>query len=122
MTEVAEGRERKEQAMNKTTAVGGGSIKRSVPSKRHSAPKVCTVTMDQVPESPLSGRTGIADALWAQIMALKAGAALKAEFESDAHASYVRGKLRAKAKDAKKFLSSSRSPDGKTRYFWLEKL
>lgn len=106
------------------TGVGGGQrmSKRSVPSKRYAAPKTGVVAMDQVPEPPMSGRTGIAHALYVQITALRPGSALKAEFETEAHADYVRGKLRNKAKVDKRFMSSSRSADGKTRYFWLEKL
>lgn len=78
--------------------------------------------MVDVPEPPTTERSGISDALWVQLSALKPGAALKVEFEADQHASYVRGKLRAKAKVNKQFLSSSRTADGKTRFFWLEKL
>jgi hypothetical protein len=76
--------------------------------------------MDEVPTSTARGR-GIAADLWAQICAQKPGMAVKAEFESSDHADYIRYQLRQKAKSEKKFLSSSRFADGKTRYFWLEK-
>lgn len=71
--------------------------------------------MAEVPEPPTTERNGIADSLWAQIVLLKPGTAVKAEFEADTHADYVRSKLRARAKTNKQFLSSSRSLDGKTR-------
>jgi hypothetical protein len=103
------------------TAVGGGRALNRVPSKRYGPPKVCTVTMAQVPEPPMTQSQGIAEALWQQIVSLKTGTAVKAEFEADKHADYVRTKLRSRAKKNKQFLSSSRSEDGKTRYFWLEK-
>ncbi len=64
----------------------------------------------------------MAEELYAKIGQLKTGTALKAEFESDKHGDYARTKLRSLAKKEKKFMSSSRSEDGKTRYFWLEKL
>jgi lipoprotein-anchoring transpeptidase ErfK/SrfK len=109
------------------TQVGGGSVadKRalnSVPSKRYGAPITAVVAMDAVPEPP--PRNGsIAETLYAQIKELPASTrALKVEFETSEHADYVRTKLRSLAKKAKLFMSSSRSTDGKTRYFWLEKL
>ena len=91
-----------------------------VPSKRCGPPKVGVVTMAEVPDPPRNG--SIADALYVRVGALKPGSALKAEFESEAHGDYVRGKLRGKAKKDRQFMSSSRSADGLTRYFWLEKL
>jgi hypothetical protein len=79
------------------------------------------IAMADVPPPPVTGHSGFAEALWAQICALKVGAALQVEFEASTHADYVRGKLRARAKKLKQFLSSSRTLDGKTRFFWLEK-
>lgn len=102
--------------MTKITKQGGATW------KRHAAPKSSVVTMADVPEPPLTGRSGISDALYAQIAALKPGSALKVEVETEQHGDYIRGKLRKKAKADKQFMSSSRSADGKTRYFWLEKL
>jgi hypothetical protein len=77
--------------------------------------------MDQVPDPPL--RFGsVAESLYSQIGKLKAGMALRADFESDAHAEYVKGKIKGLAKKDKQLLGSSRSEDGKARWFWLEKL
>ena len=104
--------------------VGGETDKRkgnSVPMRRYGKPGVAVVTMDDVPEPP--PRNGsVANELYIQISGLKMGTALRVDFESDKHGDYVRGKLRSKARKDKQFMSSSRSEDGKTRYFWLEKL
>lgn len=108
--------------MGKATAVGGGGVStRRVPSKRYAKPSVAVVKMDDVPEPP-SRNGSIAEDLYAKICELKLGTALRAEFENEKHGDYVRGKLRRMAKKDKQFMSSSRSADGKTRYFWLEKL
>ena len=101
---------------------GGAGRKAGVPSKRYAVPTVDVVNMQDVPEPPLTQRTGIADALYEKVKALKPNTALKAEFETEQHADYVRSRLRTKAKEDKRFMSSSRSVDGRTRYFWLEKL
>lgn len=113
--------------MTKAEVAGGGGVgvakgtTRTVPSKRFGKPVLAVVKMDEVPEPP--PRNGsIAEELYAQIGGLKMGTALRAEFESDKHGDYVRGKLRGMAKKNKQFMSSSRSADGKTRWFWLEKL
>jgi hypothetical protein len=91
------------------------------PMVRYGAPKVGVVTMDAVPEPP--PRNGsVGESLYAEISKLKPGTALKAEFENEKNAEYVRGKLRSLAKKDKQFMSSSKSADGKTRWFWLEKL
>jgi hypothetical protein len=71
---------------------------------------------------PPPGRGFLADEIYAQVGQLKAGTAIKVEFETETHANYIRSKLRVKAKKDGKFMSSSRSEDGKTRYFWIEKL
>lgn len=93
----------------------------SVPSKRYVKPETAVVTMEQVPQPP--PRNGsIAEELYVQIGELKTGNALRALFENEKHGDYVRGKLRNLAKKDKQFMSSSRSADGLTRYFWLEKL
>lgn len=93
-----------------------------IPAKRYGAPKAAVVAMSVVPDPPVTERNGYADMLYKQISGLKLGSALKVEFEASSQADYVRAKLRTKAKADKQFLSSSRSEDGKTRYFWLEKL
>ncbi len=92
-----------------------------MPSHRYGKPVIVVVKMDDVPEPP--PRNGsIADELYVQIGSLKLGTALRVDFESEKHADYVKGKLRSKAKKDKQFMSSSRTADGKTRFFWLEKL
>lgn len=88
---------------------------------RHPAPTVSVVSMDVVPPPP--PRAGsCAEDLYTKIGDLKAGQALKAVFGSPKHGDYVRGKLRSMAKKDKQFMSSSSTPDGLTRWFWLEKL
>lgn len=94
---------------------------RRVPSKRYAAPSIITVAMEQVPESATPERAPISAEIYRQLVGLPAGQALRVGFESDNHASYVRGKLRNLAKKDGRFVSSSRSADGKTRWFWLEK-
>lgn len=97
---------------------GGG---KRVPSKRYAKPAIAVVKMDDVPQPP--PRNGdIAAELYEQIGRLKMGTALCASFENEAHAEYVKGKLRNKARDDRQVLGASRSADGKSRYFWLEKL
>lgn len=75
------------------------------------------VGLDTVP-APAFRDAGIAAPLYAQIKELS-GSALKADFESEGHASYVLTKLRKIAKKEGEELLSSKSGDGKTRYFWL---
>lgn len=82
-------------------------------------PAVAAVAMEDVPE-PNVRNNGIAAPLYAQIAALESGA-LKVSFETKGHASYVLTKLRKIAKKEGHDLLSSRSADGKTRYFWLQK-
>jgi hypothetical protein len=100
---------------------GGGRASNRVPSNRYARPETAIVKMDEVPEPPPRNRP-VAEQLYLQVRELGQGNALKASFESEKHGEYVRGKMRAMAKKEKKFLSSSRTADGKTRYFWLEKL
>lgn len=107
---------------------GDGEVKvdgrklRGQPVRRYSEPHVMgAVGMDGVPAPALAGRVGIGDRLYAQICKLKRGMALEVRFETCKHAEYTRGRVRKKAKDDGQFLSSSRSDDGCTRYFWLEK-
>jgi hypothetical protein len=47
---------------------------------------------------------------------------LKVDFETEGHASYTLTKLRKLAKKEDRALLSSKANEGKTRYFWLEKL
>lgn len=95
--------------------------KNRIPSKRYGRPAVSVVKMDEVPAPP-AATLCVADELYTQICGLCAGVALSATFDSEGHGDYVRGRLRAKAKKAGKFMSSSRSEDGKTRYFWIEEV
>lgn len=97
----------------------GGSL--GVPSRRYGKPAIAVVKMEDVPEPP-PNKGSIAEELYAQIGGLKMGTALRVDFESETHAEYVKGKLRGKAKKDRQFMSSSRSADGKIRWFWLEKL
>ena len=90
-------------------------------SARHPSPKVVEVNMDTVPTPPPHGGS-IAQDLYAQVCSLRAGKAIKAEFDSNAHASYVRGKMRHLAKKDGQFVASSKLPDGRTMWFWLEKV
>lgn len=87
---------------------------------RHPAPKVEVVGMENVPTPP--AYRSVATDLYAQIGMLKPGKAVKAEFDSPQHAAYVRGKLRQLAKVDGQFVASSKLPDGRTMWFWLEKL
>jgi hypothetical protein len=101
-----------------SNALGGGTAKRAVPSKRYAAPKFGVVTMDRVPE-PETNNAGHARQLWQKILELKPRAALMVEFEAEQHADSVRTQLRSLAKKAGKTLLSSRGDGGKTRWFWL---
>lgn len=112
--------ERKSRMTNATVVAGGGRANNRVPSKRYGMPAVSVVEMDEVPE-PCHRDAGIAGPLYAQIAELKDGA-LKVDFETEGHASYVLTKLRRIAKKEDVNLLSSKSADGKTRWFWLEKL
>jgi len=116
--------ERRRAMSNGTIPAAVSADKRrlnSVPSKRYGKPAIGVVTMQDVPEPP--PRNGsIAEELYVQIAALKPGTAVKVAFESEQHGDYVRSKLRGKAKKDGRFMASSRTLDGKTRYFWLEKL
>jgi len=114
---------RKERIMvSGTAAVGGGRANNRVPSKRYGMPVVSTVAIDEVPE-PVRRDAGIAAPLYAQIAELRPGLrALRVDFETEGHASYVLTKLRRIAKKEGAELLSSKSGDGKTRFFWLEKL
>jgi hypothetical protein len=106
-------------------AVGAGKRigrPRSGAVVRHAPPKVSVVTMADVPEPPLGGNAGVADELYRQLRNLKPETAIKAEFVCKKNADYVKAKLKKLAKADKLFLSASRSVDGKTRYFWFEKL
>ena len=83
-------------------------------------PTVSTVSLDEIPEPTRGGQEGIAAALYVQIAELKKGA-LKVDFDSEGHAAYVLTKLRKIAKKEGAELLSSKSRDGKTRYFRIEK-
>jgi hypothetical protein len=109
---------RKERSMA-GMAVGGGRANNRVPSRRYGMPVVSVVEMDEVPD-PCHRGAGIAAPLYAQIVELKHGA-LKVDFETEGHASYALTRLRKIAKKEKANLLSSKSADGKTRWFWLEK-
>src|SRR5579875_822395 len=78
-----------------------------------------TVDMDAVPVPEVSSR-GKWAGVFARLVALPAGKALKVACESEKRAQNVRTQLRKVAKEHGRFLSSSREPDGATRYFWLE--
>jgi hypothetical protein len=108
-------------------AVGGGckvdGRKHNMPpTKRHGAPTVSVIAMQDVPEPPAGRGGSIGEELYRKVKALQTGQAVKADFETEKHGEYVRTKMRSLAKKDKLFLSSSRSTDGRTRYFWLEKL
>lgn len=92
-----------------------------IPTSRYSMPKVDVVAMDTVPTPPPQ-RGSVGNDLYAQVCALKPGRAVKAEFDNEKHAAYVRGKLRSLAKADGQFVASSKLPDGRTMWFWLEKL
>ena len=86
---------------------------------RAAAPKVSVVSMDAVPDPGIE--PGKYAEMFDQVLALQNGNALRVDFASKSHALYVRAVLRKMAKGRKRFLSSSKSPDGTTRYFWFEK-
>jgi hypothetical protein len=81
--------------------------------KRHAPPQVSVVTMDEVPEPPMTGRTSVAEDMYRQLRSLKAASAVKAEFANEKHGDYVKAKLKKMAKADKLFLSASRSADGR---------
>lgn len=84
-------------------------------------PKSSVVGMQEVPDPPASRSREKYGRIWEQIGELKPGKALRVDFESSKQALYVRGILRKKAKAEGVFLSSSRTADDLTFYFWLEK-
>lgn len=79
--------------------------------------------MAEVPDPPSGSRSYWTEA-YDKMRALPDGKAMKLQFGSESHASYARTRLKKLAEADKshgKVFSSSRSVDGLTRYFWLEK-
>jgi hypothetical protein len=77
--------------------------------------------MDDVPASPLGRNASKYDDMYEQVCRLKAGQALQVQCSSQSNAAYIRTAMGKRAKKDGQFLSSSRSADQMTRYFWLEK-
>ncbi len=85
------------------------------------AGEISVVDMDAVPDPPVSGRSrGYVEGIFARIKALPAGKAIKIPVPKKIRGTYIRAKLRRLAKEERRFLSSSRSADKLTWYFWLE--
>lgn len=85
-----------------------------------SDPVTEVVSMQAVPDpakAPVFGRT---QRLWSKIRTLAPGHALRVTFRESKTGLYTRYQLRPMAKAIGRFLSSSRDPDQKTWYFWLE--
>jgi hypothetical protein len=109
----------KNEAKAKSTAVlGGGKVGRyeALPM-----PTLTEVTMADVPQPPMDSYRGKYEAVWERILALRGDRAVCAVFAHERQAKAVKASFKKKAKAIGKFLSTSRSHDGLTWYFWLEK-
>lgn len=86
-------------------------------------PQLETVTMDQVPDPPLSGRTGVWGRIYQKIRALGLAerAAVKVCFTGHKEFVAARGRLRKLSERDGLRLCSSRNADSTEGYFWQVK-
>ncbi len=99
---------------NSAPASWGGKPAKLTGTVRYAMPKTRVITIDEVPDPPVGSRSRY-EHLYAQIVALEPGKALELTFSSASHADYAKSRF-------KKFLGASRSENGATRYFWIEKV
>ena len=78
------------------------------------------VSMDAVPEPPISHRSGKYADIFKKIQALGPNRALRVKVPNEKVGYFARIELRKKATKAKRLLSSSREAGNLTWYFWLE--